>query len=69
MKQKAVKYHGPINAKVCWPGPPEGSAGNAHENNQSGVKVRIISGRTGAELQVFNDKSNTEALFVAISDL
>lgn len=69
MKQKAVKYHGPINAKVCWRGPPKRSAGNAHENNQSEVKVRIISGCTGAELQVFNDKSNTEALFVAISDL
>lgn len=35
MKQKAVKYHGPINAEVCWQGPPERSAGNAHENNQS----------------------------------
>lgn len=69
MKQKAVKYHGPINAKVCWQGPPKRSAENAHENNQSEVKVRIISGCTGAELQVFNDKSNTEALFGAISAL
>lgn len=69
MKQKAVKYHGPIDAKVCWPEPPKRSGGNAQENNQIEVNVRIISECMGAELQVFNDKNNTEALFVAISDL
>lgn len=27
MKQKAVKYHNPINAGVCWQVPPRRSAG------------------------------------------
>lgn len=66
MKQKAVKYHNPINAEVRWKVPPERSAGNAHENNQSGVKVCTTVGCVGARTTSVQRQEQNGCLFYCL---
>lgn len=61
MKQKAVKYHNPINAEVCWQMPPRGVLGMHMRIIRARLKSALPWAAWVQELQVFNDRSKMDA--------
>lgn len=61
MKQKAVKYHNPINPEVCWQVPPRGVPGMHMRIIRVGLKSALTWAAWVQELQVFNDRSKMDA--------